>query len=67
MVYDYTLIENYLGTSIMHEVGLMPLLRFYTEVSINNEHQGLYYFVESSDNYCFTFDRSRFSAKILQP
>lgn len=51
MVFDYTYIENKIGSELMRHVGLWPLVSFYTEVEINDTSQGLYYFVEDPENF----------------
>lgn len=46
MVYDYTYIENCIGTGLFREAGLWPVFSFFTEVRLNNCTQGLYFFIE---------------------
>lgn len=53
MVADYTYIENRLAHLLLNEFGLWPLKTFYTQVSINKHHQGLYLFVEDPEDYLF--------------
>ena len=53
MVFDYTYIENRLSHLLLNQIGLWPLYSFFTEVKINNDHQGLYLFIEDPDSYLF--------------
>jgi spore coat protein H len=53
LVYDYTYIENGLSHKLLSEVGLWPLYSFFTQVSFNNEHQGLYLFVEDPEHFLY--------------
>lgn len=48
---DYTYIENRTAHYLLSEIGIWDLHTFYTEVKINNDHQGLYLFVEDPDEY----------------
>lgn len=47
MSMDYTYIENKISHFLLKEIDLWPLHSFYTEVFINNHHQGLYLFIEN--------------------
>jgi len=51
MVYDYTYIENSTATGLFREVNLWPVYSFFTEVSLNNQTQGLYHFIEDPVEY----------------
>lgn len=53
MAEDYTYIENRFAHFLLGEIGLWPMLSFYTEVIINESHQGLYLFVEDPEEYVF--------------
>ncbi len=51
MSMDHTYIENKIAHLLLNEVNLWPLHTFYTELSINNKHQGLYLFIENLKEY----------------
>lgn len=51
MSMDYTYIENKISHFLLKEIDLWPLHSFYTEVFINNHHQGLYLFIENLKEY----------------
>jgi len=51
MSMDYTYIENKISHLLLKEIDLWPLHSFYTEVFINNHHQGLYLFIENLKEY----------------
>lgn len=51
MVADYTYIENRLSQLLLSQFDLWPLKTFYTQVQINEEHQGLYMFIEDPEDY----------------
>lgn len=51
MVYDYTYIENRIAFKLFKEVGLWNFPTFYTEVMLNNNHNGLYLFVPDPESY----------------
>lgn len=51
MSMDYTYIENRISHFLLKEIDLWPLHSFYTEVFINNHHQGLYLFIENLKEY----------------
>lgn len=51
LVYDYTYIENRLSHLLLSELDLWPLCSFFTEVKINDHHQGLYLFVEDPESF----------------
>lgn len=53
MVYDYTYIENQLAHFFLIEAGLWPLSTFLTEVKLNDNHNGLYLFIEDPEDYLF--------------
>lgn len=55
LVWDYTYIENQLAHKLLNEVGLWPLKSFFTQVKLNNHHQGLYLFIEDPEDYLFDF------------
>ncbi len=58
LVYDYTYIENRLAHILLKDIGLWPLHTFFTEVMLNNHHQGLYLFIEDPETNSFIFDNS---------
>ncbi len=58
LVYDYTYMENRLGHILLKEIDLWPLHSFYTELKINNHHQGLYMFIEDPVEHFFKFNNS---------
>ena len=51
MVYDYTYIENSVAVGLFKEVGLWPVLNFFTEVRLSDHTQGLYHFIEDPFEY----------------
>lgn len=51
MAYDFTYIENKLSHLVLDKIGLWELTSFFSEVKLNNNHQGLYLFVESPDDF----------------
>jgi hypothetical protein len=53
MVFDYTYIENRLSHIMLNKLNLWPLYSFYTELMLNDRHQGLYLFIEDPDEYLF--------------
>ena len=53
MVFDYTYIENRLSHIMLNKLNLWPLYSFYTELMLNDLHQGLYLFIEDPDEYLF--------------
>jgi hypothetical protein len=53
MSHDFTYIENRFGHIVLNEMGLWPLHSSYTEVIINDRHNGLYLFIEDPENYLF--------------
>jgi hypothetical protein len=60
MVYDYTYIENSTAINLFKEIGLWPVLTFYTEVRLNNFTQGLYLFIEDPFEYFIEQENSSF-------
>jgi len=52
LVYDYTYIENNFASKIYGAVGLWPFHTFFTEVALNGNHQGIYFFVPDPEDYC---------------
>ena len=56
LVYDYTYIENRIAHLLLGEINLWPLHSFFTEVKLNNHHQGLYMFIEDPARYLFDFE-----------
>jgi len=53
MVFDYTYIENRLSHIMLNKLNLWPLYSFYTELMLNDLHQGLYLFIEDPDEFLF--------------
>lgn len=51
MVYDYTYIENRIAFKLFEQVGIWPFPTFYTEVKINNNHNGLYLFIPDPETF----------------
>lgn len=51
MVADYTYIENRLSHKLLQTFDLWPLKTFYTQVSINGNHQGLYLMIEDPEDH----------------
>lgn len=51
MVYDYTYIENRIAFKLFEHVGLWNFPTFYTEVKINDNHNGLYLFIPDPESY----------------
>ncbi len=56
LVYDYTYIENRIAHLFLSEINLWPLHSFFTEVKLNNHHQGLYMFIEDPARYLFDYE-----------
>ncbi len=63
MVYDYTYIENSTGIGLFKEVGLWPVLSFFTEVRLNDITQGLYLFIEDPFEYFIEQKNASFVAR----
>lgn len=55
LVWDYTYIENRLSHLLLNEIELWPLRSFFTQVKLNNHHQGLYLFIEDPEDYLFNY------------
>lgn len=55
---DYTYIENRIAHKFLGELNLWPLHSFYTEVMLNNHHQGLYLFIEDPEENCFQLNKA---------
>jgi hypothetical protein len=55
MQFDYMYIENRLAQVMLNEIALWPLHSFYTEVKLNNLHQGLYLFVEDPEEHLMNY------------
>ncbi len=51
LVFDYTYLEHAIACNLLERIGLWPLFRQYTEVTINGNTQGLYLFVEDPEEY----------------
>ena len=51
MVYDFTYIENSTAVGLFKELDLWPVYSFFTEVRLNDNTQGLYFFIEDPFEY----------------
>ena len=51
MVYDFTYIENSTAVGLFKELNLWPVYSFFTEVRLNDNTQGLYFFIEDPFEY----------------
>lgn len=60
MVFDYTYIENRLSHRLLNEIELWPLYSFFTELKINDHHQGLYLFIEDPSTFAFKIKNADF-------
>jgi len=60
MVYDFTYIENSTAVGLFKEVGLWPVNSFFTEVRLNDNTQGLYYFIEDPFEYFIEQENASF-------
>lgn len=53
MVFDYMYMEHKLAFSLFEKLGMWPMDYFFTELKINNNHQGLYLFIEDPSEFYF--------------
>jgi spore coat protein H len=60
MVFDYTYIENSISAGLLREIDLWPVYSFFTEVRLNNQTQGLYFFIENPVEYFISQRNSSF-------
>ncbi len=60
MPFDYTYIEHKLSISFLEELNLWTLHHFFTQVYINNNHQGVYMFIEDPNEYVFKEKNAHF-------
>jgi len=51
MPMDFTYIENKISQYLLNEAGLWFLKTFFVELYLNNNHQGLYMFIEDPKSY----------------
>ena len=61
MPFDFTYIESFLSFQLLEMNELWNLKTFYTQLMINNNHQGLYMFIENPEEYAF----SKWNAEVV--